>query len=470
MSLSRGADRLSAPEANPNALLVSVFKDLWNAETNPNGFINLGTAENSLMSHETLEHMHKHLKIPPEALTYGDGHRRLKKAVARFLTRRFNPVKSIEPGHIFVSNGCTAAVETLSWACANPGDGILIGRPYYGTFPTDVGKRTRVELIPLNFGDVDPMSVEAVEQYADAIEAAKERGQRIAAILIAHPHNPLGLCYSREALVAYLRVCQKYQVHLICDEIYACSVFDNAVDKEVKQTPFESVLSIDPTGIVDPSLVHVVWGMSKDFGANGLRMGFTITQHHKGLQTALQSVFEFQWTSSLSDLVTANMLEDDKWVDKYLAENAKRLSVHHDKVLEWARKHNVEYVQGSNGGFFIWANLGKVYRRNHPGPIEDLDKAVMDSLIAHRVFLADGVRFGSEKPGWFRIIFSRDAEYLRRGVQRIAAAIGGGVEEAPRGNNVERSEADVGVARGMHQRVPVMQPTLTKPFSTVGTV
>jgi hypothetical protein len=34
----------------------------------------------------------------------------------------------------------------------------------------------------------------------------------VKALMLAHPHNPLGRCYSREVLVKLMRLCQKYQV------------------------------------------------------------------------------------------------------------------------------------------------------------------------------------------------------------------------------------------------------------------
>ena len=58
-----------------------------------------------------------------------------------------------------------------------------------------------------------------------------------------------------------MKLCQRHKIHLISDEIYALSVWQNP---EVPHAvTFKSVLSIDPTGIIDPGLVHVLWGMSK---------------------------------------------------------------------------------------------------------------------------------------------------------------------------------------------------------------
>lgn len=58
-----------------------------------------------------------------------------------------------------------------------------------------------------------------------------------------------------------MKFCQKHQIHLFSDEIYALSIWDNPEAKDKPQ--FTSALSIDLHGIIDPALVHVAWGMSK---------------------------------------------------------------------------------------------------------------------------------------------------------------------------------------------------------------
>ena len=110
------------------------------------------------------------------------------------------------------------------------------------------------------------MSVEAVAEYERAILSAKKRGVHAKALMLCSPHNPLGRCYSRESLIAYMRLCQKYQIHLVSDEIYAFSTWKNRHDSSPPPVDFTSVLSIPSEGNIDPSLVHVLWGMSKDFG------------------------------------------------------------------------------------------------------------------------------------------------------------------------------------------------------------
>src|SRR5271154_455108 len=62
-------------------------------------------------------------------------------------------------------------------------------------------------------------------------------------------------------MVEYMRFCQKHQIHLVSDEIYALTTFPT--EDIPNPTPFTSLLSIPKDNLIDPSLCHVLHGMSK---------------------------------------------------------------------------------------------------------------------------------------------------------------------------------------------------------------
>ncbi|THY29609.1 hypothetical protein D6D01_03498 [Aureobasidium pullulans] len=380
--------------------------------------------------HENLsEHVHKHLDLAHHAFTYGDGStgsKRLTKAMANFFNLHFHPTLPITSAHITVTNGCSSALEHLSWAIADPGDGFLLGRPFYGTFIPDLSLRTGATVIPVSFGLTDPLSLDAVEIYELALIAARKDGQRIRGIVLCNPHNPLGRCYSHEVLLGLMCLCEKYDIHFICDEIYALSVWENTVDTQPKAVPFRSCLSLDTWGLVDRSRIHMIWGMSKDFGANGLRLGAVITQDNPMLHAAMVPVALYSSVSSISDHVSANILEDNDWVQAYTRENRRKLGEWYSYVTAWAKKNGIIYAPGGNAAFFLWVDLGSVYqsRRSWTGT-ESIDVQVMTALLSKKVFLASGKQFGSEQPGWFRIVFACGFEMLEEGLQRIIQTLEG---------------------------------------------
>lgn len=70
----------------------------------------------------------------------------------------------------------------------------------------------------------------------------------------------IGRCYPTETLIEILKFCNKHQIHLISDEIYALCVFDSG---NPYAPLFTSVLSLATPDLIDPNLVHVLYGFSK---------------------------------------------------------------------------------------------------------------------------------------------------------------------------------------------------------------
>lgn len=452
-------------------LIWKIIQDLWDPETNPNGYASLGVAENALMHEEMTRYVNKNIHLEPIDLTYGNGGKgtkKLKAAMARFLTRKLKPVVPFEASHICITNGVSPGIEHLSSIIADAGDAFLLGQPHYGAFLPDIELRPETKVAQVSFGDIDPLSLAAVSAYERTIESCKSKNQKVAGLMLCNPHNPLGRCYSREYIIELMKLCQKHQIHLVSDEIYALSVFRQSDPADDSVMPFTSLASTPTDGLIDPALTHVLYGLSKDFGANGLRLGCIASQHNPGLHNALTSVSIYSYISSLADSMATKLLSDDEFVDWYTTENNKRLKKHYDLVVAWAEKHGIEYAKGVNAAFFLWVNFGKVYNRsvqegkikarvadedkklrlrrleksaNEPAeaPLDadvdtgaetnvdagsDVDALTNDALLEQKVFLASGVQFGSERPGWFRIVFSQNEKLLHLGLSRIEKALG----------------------------------------------
>ncbi|RKK91473.1 hypothetical protein BFJ71_g10839 [Fusarium oxysporum] len=227
-----------------------VLNDLWDPETNPEGIVNLGLAEN--------------LRAEPHALTYGDGFtgsKLLKEAFCQLLNDYFNPRIPVLPSHLTITPGVGNAIECCAWSLFNSQDQVLIGRPYWTAFNYIFGIRAGVQVREVSFNGTDPFCLEAINEYEKEYIQAQKEGKCVQAILLCSPHNPLGRCYSKRVLIAYMRLCGKLGLHLIVDEIYALSVFENPeMDDPV---PFTSILSLSAEGLMDPRKVHVQWGFSK---------------------------------------------------------------------------------------------------------------------------------------------------------------------------------------------------------------
>ncbi|CAG5149538.1 uncharacterized protein ALTATR162_LOCUS2390 [Alternaria atra] len=328
-------------------LAASYTKDrghLYDKTKHSTGLVSFRNAENFLMREEILSYI-KTKCIPslePDTLTYYDGpfgSKRLRKAMAAFINKRFSPVSAVTTDQVSFVSGVTALNDILSLCMTDEeNDGLLLGMPIYGSFNPDMRSMSECKLVYTPFDGIHQFTTAAVGCYERAVEEADRNGIKVKALVISNPHNPLGKCYTREALEAILRFCNKHNIHLISDEIYAQSVYGMSS----AYTEFTSVLSIDMTGVINENLVHVMYGMSKDFAAAGLRLGCLITRNEE-LGQAVRSLARFHGASPVTDAIATTMLEDEEWHTEFLTESARMLRKNHKLVAEAFDNADIPY-------------------------------------------------------------------------------------------------------------------------------
>ncbi|KAL8686249.1 MAG: hypothetical protein Q9224_005507, partial [Gallowayella concinna] len=152
-----------------------------------------------------------------------------------------------------------------------------------------------------------------------------------------------------------MRFCQRHQIHLISDEIYAKSIY--TTPSNTTATPFTSALSIPTTTLIDPALVHILYGMSKDFSSNGLRCGVLLSQSNPSLLACSKSIAMFAWPTSTTEYYWTTLLNDRSFLDYYFAENSRRLAASYACITSFFTDHGIRWIEGSNAGFFLWADF-----------------------------------------------------------------------------------------------------------------
>ncbi|PON21693.1 hypothetical protein TGAM01_v209431 [Trichoderma gamsii] len=394
-----------------------VLDDLWHPITNPGGIVNLGLAENALMHTELTEFINSKLHATPHALTYGDGFtgsKQLKQSLCQFLNQQLKPFTPLVPAHLLATPGVGNALECCAWSLCDQDDCVLVGRPYWSAFDYIFKIRAGVNIRQVSFGPVDPFSLEGVQEYEKEYIRAKQESARVKAILLCSPHNPLGRCYSKEVLKAYMRLCDKLGLHLISDEIYALSVFENP--KMPDPVPFTSILSINTQGLIDQRKVHMLWGLSKDFGATGLRIGCLVSQVNESFLKSLESFSLFNFPSSLADGVIASLLADEAYIQQYVSSYQSRLAKSYARATQFFRKHGIPYKE-SNATLFLMVNLTEVVQGTSLA-----EDDILTMLRKEKVYLTSGTSYRSEQPGWFRVVIAHPQYVLDEGLKRIVQA------------------------------------------------
>lgn len=187
------------PNLKPSPLFAFMGRALANAYheiDNPDGIISLGIAENFLMSTELAEFLSKNMKITPNHFGYGGscpGFPSLTKGVLKlYNSEAFNPVVPVSKDHIYLTAGCTTLLDQFFWTLCDEGEGVLIGKPSYGGFVTDMTARSKLTPIHVSLQGVDPFSIAAVQRYEEELLIAEASGIKVRVLLISTPHNPLG--------------------------------------------------------------------------------------------------------------------------------------------------------------------------------------------------------------------------------------------------------------------------------------
>ncbi|KAL6404860.1 hypothetical protein AUP68_11692 [Ilyonectria robusta] len=387
----------------------------YDPDNNPSGIISFATAENALVTDDVVDFAKKHATISAEHFLYRGtqaGGIRFPRALAAHLNEYLQPHAPITPDMIQCVGAATAMHDILAWSVADPGDGVLTSRPVYGRFELDFGNKSQARIVYADTDAENCFDETVVERFEEALERSNVEGVKVKMVLIVNPNNPLGKCYPRGTLVKIMQFCQKHRLNLLSDEIYACSVFET---DDPNTTPFTSILSIDATDLIDPDLLHVTYGLSKDFGAAGLRLGAIITRSRPVLR-AIEGVMRFHNPSGASLAIGTAILEDRPWCRTFIESSRAKLAAAQAHVTRGLSEMGVQYLSRSNAGFFLWVDLSP-YLPIELGGETNAEFALARKLVDAGVFLHPREEH-SLKPGWFRLVYTQDPATVTEGLRR----------------------------------------------------
>lgn len=411
-------------------------------ETNPHGIVNMAISNNYLLEPELLTFFGANLQMQPTDLTYGTSlfgsHRLFATLCTLFNSSTFNPIKPILSQHLITGPGCGPLLDQLAEHLAEPGDAMLVAAPYYNGYDADFACRCEVKCIPV-FSEWDDGTGSKNFEGKTALrgfELAKEDWQahnpenRIRAVIVCNPHNPVGRCYDREALLEYGRFAEKHNLHLIFDEIFAMSTYRSDLEcKGQKPESFHSALSIDWQKEADchPGRIHVIWSASKDFGINGLRVGTLISQGNPALLRAMKATAKLYMVSSPADALFCALIDNNEVYNDFIRTNQARMAQAYDIVVRWCAYHSIKHVQCS-AGHFILIDLSRFLPKEVDGQTLKDESAREGALWTHflqnAVCLTPGSNYHHPQLGMFRLTFTLRRQALLEGLMRIENALG----------------------------------------------
>ncbi|XP_068636153.1 1-aminocyclopropane-1-carboxylate synthase-like [Aristolochia californica] len=398
--------------------------DPFHPTQNPNGVIQMGLAENQLSLDLTLDWIRKNPSASictlegiskfRDRANFQDYHGlpTFRNAIAKFMEKVRGGKANFDPARVVMSGGATGAIETVAFCLANPGDAFLVPSPYYPAFNRDLRWRTGVQLLPVVCESSNDFKITR-DALEDAYDKAQGANIRVKGMIVTNPSNPLGTLLDRETLKSVVTFINEKNIHLVCDEIYAATVF--------RQPNLVSVAEIIEEDVeCNRDLIHIVYSLSKDFGLPGFRVGIVYSYNDKVVNCA-RKMSSFGLVSTQTQHLLASMLSDEEFIDTYLVESARRLAMRHKLFTAGLSQVGIDYLKG-NAGLFIWMDLRKLLKE----PTFEGEMVLWRTII-HNVKLnvSPGSSFHCAEPGWFRVCFANmDDDTMEVALQRIRKFMG----------------------------------------------
>lgn len=374
----------------------------------PEGYVNLGTAENRLLWDLLAPVLTAPRPLTAEDARYAPlhGSRALREAVAAFLSRTRGEPFAAED--LIVVSGATSALDIAATALCDPGEAIVVPAPYYGGFDTDLVARSDARLVPAPGSRDDDYRVSA-RAVDEACARAASNGLAVRALALSSPANPSGQVLDADTLRELLDVADAHGLAVVADEIYAHSVFGPA--------PFVGAHGL-PGSRLPAERICTVWGFAKDFGLPGLKVGVLHTTDPR-LRAAARELAYFAPVSTDTQALLCRLLADEAWTRGFLDEAVSRLRASYEHIRAALDELGIRHLP-AGAGFSVLADLGPWLSAPTFAAEESLWRRLLDEA---RVSVLPGAAFAAPDPGLFRICHATDAAIVAEAIGRLGGLL-----------------------------------------------
>jgi len=302
----------------------------------------------------------------------------------------------IEKESILFCNGVVAALANSITALTNPGDKVLISSPVYPPF-YNIPKSNAREIVSCPLVEKDGAFVYDFEAFEQAL------AQNVKAYILCNPHNPGGYVWDEVTLKEIIRLCAKYDVLIISDEIHSDLMLNGA-----KHTPLAKIAGDEIDRII------TCMAPTKTFNLAGIQAAYMIvTDKKKRLQLEAINMASGQGSlnSFASVALQAAYTEGTPWLDELLT----YISNNMDYVIAELEQLPGIQVTKPQGTYLLWID----YRESGLNEEEIMKRLLENGKLA----LEPGTKYGEEGRGFLRMNVACSFDTVKDGVQRFKQAL-----------------------------------------------
>lgn len=295
--------------------------------------------------------------------------------------------------NIVVSSGAKNAITNTLLAILNPGDDVLVPKPYWVSYPE------MIKLVNANPVFVDTNKENDFKLTKDILE--KHITPNTKMLFLNNPSNPTGAIYTKSELLEIANVCLENNIYILADEIYERICYNDE---------FTSIASLDED-IKDITIT--INGFSKSFAMTGLRIGYTASN-----KTIAKAISTIQGHLVSHPSLTAQYIAYGALKDcaNYISNINNTYKNRRNLVVDMLDKSpKLGYVT-PNGAFYIFIDLSKLkksFNYNDSFSIEFCNKL----LDEYHVAAVPGIAFGMDD--YIRISYACSESNFTEGLNRI---------------------------------------------------
>ena len=311
-------------------------------------------------------------------------------AFANFSAKRWG--WQVDTKQMRIATDVGVGIVEIMRTLIKPGEKVMLNSPVYENIWRWVSE--------VHATTVDtPLSEDNLSYKLDLAAIEKEYQNGVKVHILCHPHNPVGVIFSKDQLSDLADLAKKYQVVILSDEIHAPLTYDAKTF-----TPFLNVSqNAKEVGIT-------ITSASKSFNLAGLKCALIITDSIKLQERINVMPPAVTWRASLFGAVasTAAYAESVDWLDGVLItldQNRKLV----EKLI--ASKAPAIKYRIPDFGYLAWLDLSALALGEDPAAV---------ILEKGKLAVNGGVLYGPKHKSFVRLNFGTSPEIITEAFDRLA--------------------------------------------------
>ncbi|WP_099192820.1 pyridoxal phosphate-dependent aminotransferase [Tepidibacter mesophilus] len=294
---------------------------------------------------------------------------------------------------IVISSGAKHAITNTLISILNPGDEVLVPKPYWVSYP---------EMIKLCSGLPVFVDTDKKNNFKVTVSDIKKyMTSKTKMLFISNPSNPTGAIYTKEELEGIVDICTKNNIYILADEIY---------EKISYEDDFVSIASLSNEA---KNITITINGFSKSAAMTGMRVGYSASNKSiaKGISTVQGHLVSHP--STISQWCAYGAL---KYCSDDIDDMVKIYKQKRDLAIDLLSNINsIDYIY-PKGAFYIFIDISNFKSKldyKDSFSVEFCDKLLSNNNVA----AVPGVAFGMDD--YIRISYACSEETLVKGIKGI---------------------------------------------------